>query len=123
MRIALEGLVAGGITRHIVMTQGDKKANEARVIADYLYEHNVFAFPCKPGDTLWIINSYANSRLEIINRVVEPVEVYSIGIDKEEGIEIETEDAIYYPEHFGEWIFFTKEEAEQKLKEIDDGQR
>ena len=123
MRIALEGLVAAGITRHIVMTQGDKKVNEARVIADYLYEHNVFAFPCKPGDTRWIINSYANSRLEIINRVVEPVEVYSIGIDKEEGIEIETEDAIYYPEHFGEWIFFTREEAEQKLKEIDDGQR
>ena len=119
MRAALERLVAGGIARCLVAKQGDNKnVNEARVIADYLYEHNVFEFPCKPGDTLWIINSYANSRLEIINRVVEPVEVYSIGIDKEEGIEIETEDAIYYPEHFGEWIFFTKEEADQKLKEI-----
>lgn len=120
MRVALERLVAGGIARHIVMTQSGKKANEARVIADYLYEHNVFAFPCKPGDTLWIIDASINSRLKIIDRTVKPSQVYSIGIDKEEGMQIETENAIYFPEHFGEWIFFTKEEAEQRLKEMKD---
>lgn len=124
MRVALERLVSGGIARHIVVTQGaSKKANEARVIADYLYEHNVFAFPCKPGDTLWIIDASINSRLKIIDRTVKPSQVYKIGIDKEEGMEIETEDAVYYPEHFGEWIFFTKEEAEQRLKEMEDEQR
>ena len=119
MRVALERLVVAGIARSIVMKQGDNQnVNEARVIADYLYEHNVFEFPCKPGDTIWVIDSLVNSRLEITDLMVKPVQVYKIGIDKEEGIEIETEDAIYYPEHFGELIFFTKEEAEQKLKEI-----
>ena len=92
-------------------------------IVDALITNGVVPFPCKPGDTLWIINSYANSRLEIINRTVEPVEIETIAINKEEGVEIETAWSIYYPEHFGESIFFTKEEAEQKLEEIKNEQR
>lgn len=88
----------------------------AEVVADYLLDNGVIVPPCKVGDTVWVINSYANSRLEIINRMVEPIEVESVAISKD-GIEIETVEAIYFPEHFGELIFFTKKEAEKALAE------
>lgn len=89
---------------------------EREGIAQHLLANGVVMLPCKVGDTLWIINSYANSRLEIINRMVEPIEVESVAISKD-GIEIETAEAIYFPEHFGETIFFTKREAEKALAE------
>lgn len=89
---------------------------EREGIAKYLLANGVIVLPCKVGDTLWIINSYANSRLEIINRMVEPIEVESVAISKD-GIEIETAEAIYFLEHFGELIFLTKEEAEKALAE------
>ena len=39
MRDKLEGLVVAGIARYIVMTRGTgKNVNEAKVIADYLYD-------------------------------------------------------------------------------------
>ena len=85
-------------------------------IADHLLANGVIVPPCRVGDTLWIINSYANSRLEIINRMVEPIEVESVAISKD-GIEIETAEAIYFSEHFGETIFLTKEEAKKALAE------
>lgn len=86
------------------------------LIADTLLANGVIVPPCKVGDTLWIINSYANSRLEIINRIVEPIEVESVAISKD-GIEIETAEAIYFSEHFGKTIFLTKELAEKALAE------
>lgn len=94
----------------------DCRTCNARALADHLLANGVIVLPCKVGDTLWIINSYANSRLEIINRRVEPIEIEAVAISKD-GIEIETAEAIYFPEHFGELVFLTKEEAEKALEE------
>jgi hypothetical protein len=43
--------------------------------------------------------------------------VISLHIEKE--VIIETENANYYIEHIGKRLFFTKEDAEAKLKEIE----
>lgn len=87
------------------------------MIADFLLANSVIVPPCKVGDSLWDIRSWANSRLSIINRTIEEVKVERIIFD-EFGIGIETEDATYFPEHFGDLIFLTREEAEVKLREL-----
>ena len=88
----------------------------AENITDDLLANGVIVPPCKVGDSLWDIRSWANSRLSIINRTIEEVKVERIIFD-EFGIGIETEDATYFPEHFGDLIFLTREEAEKALKE------
>ena len=87
--------------------------------AEELLANGVIVPPCKVGDMVYIVKCYTNSYLEIVSREVISTLVKEI-IVNENGISIMTEEAEYTAEHIGEFVFLTKEEAEEKLKELKD---
>ncbi len=103
--------------KHSYNSETDKPFNLWEALADYLLANGVIVPPCKVGDTVYIVKSYTNSYLEIVSREVISTLVKEI-IVNENGISIMTEEAEYAAEHIGKFVFFTKEEAEEKLKEL-----
>lgn len=86
-------------------------------IADHLLANGVIVPPCKVGDTVWLVWTTTNSRLEIVRQDVVRGKVRSVEIDESGDICFQTERSCFYAEHIGRKVFFTKEEAEQALKE------
>ena len=86
-------------------------------IADYLLANGVIVPPCKVGDKLYDIG-------EFVLGVVAP-DIYELRADEmtiEKGIDGKLNfvyDGMYINnEDMGETVFLTKEEAEEKLKEL-----
>lgn len=82
--------------------------------------------PCKLGDKVYVIKNnkihtkdvvYYN---EIHSRIAEQNEEYWHCVDKDR---VSINVITFYPEDFGKTIFLTESEAEQKLKELQDGDK
>lgn len=78
-------------------------------IADYLLENGVIVLPCKIGDAVYYVN-YKEKR--IFHSYIKYITITTKGLTY-----VTHWDSAYHDEDFGETIFFTKEEAETKLKE------
>ena len=93
--------------------------NEVKIIAEYLLDNGVIVPPCNIGDVVYSIRTdtkviYSCSVCEfIINKHFE-------NIHKECKVYIIEDGRFTYFDFssFGKTVFFTKEEAEQKLKEM-----
>ena len=83
-------------------------------LADYLLANGVIVPPCKVGDTVWFDTYKKNGTvpLGVQPHKVDRIDVICVVGEKEL---IETK---LYDWYFGESVFLTKEEAEEKLKEL-----
>ena len=98
--------------------------------AEYLIANGVIVPPCKIGDTVYCINTFFQDDPRINECEVDTLHITSgknrIGQKKPSYALVRNKNMkslstrIYF-ENFGEDVFLTKEEAEQKLKEISDG--
>ena len=91
-------------------------------IADYLLSNGVILPPCKVGDTVYEICERRRSgkwQKVIVDRVVHGIE---IGIDKILLARCGTTTYVYLS-RLGKTVFLTKEEAEEKLKELNISER
>lgn len=89
---------------------------EAEPLADFLLANDVIVPPCKVGDKIYILYS--------VTKEIEECEVTGLVIQTKHDVIKFKDGSIYtiwdkdYDAHFGKTIFLTKEEAEQKLKEL-----
>lgn len=79
-------------------------------LADHLIANGVILPPCKVGDTVYFIPKY------ITDWIHDDVEY--IKITKDRFIIKTVADWYFDEEDFGKTVFLTKEQAEQKLKEM-----
>ncbi len=90
----------------------------AEKIADYLLDDGWIRPPCKVGDTLYAISQMKDKRiLPFVNKY----EATSIKLGKRKCVvyhEVDGYIKLFKQEDFGKTVFLTKEEAEQKLKEM-----
>ena len=88
-------------------------------LADYLLANGVIVPPCKLNTHIFVIPTKENGLTEITEMVVrgfmigEPCNVANC-------FRVRGTSALFQPsfEQFGKTVFFTKEEVEQKLKEM-----
>ena len=76
---------------------------------DYLLANGVIVPPCKVGDKLYIVADVSKA---IVESVVMGVWII------EDSISILTIHGVIINDSFGKTVFLTKEEAEEKLKEL-----
>lgn len=87
-----------------------KEPNPIETLADYLIKNGVVLPPCRVGDTVYFIPKY------ITDWIHDDVEY--IKITKDSFI-IKTVADWYFDEgDFGKTVFLTKDQVEQKLKEM-----
>ena len=87
--------------------------------ADYLLANGVIVPPCKVGDMVWY---------ELYGKIESAVVYSCVGAFKKYGVEITDANAkssdglevTFNGKCIGKTVFLTKEEAEQKLKELKD---
>ena len=105
----LTQLICKGITEY---SNSTLKGCLDEYLADYLLENGVIAPPCKVGDVVWFDTYKKNGTvsLGIQPHKVDRIDVICVVGEKEL---IETKLHDWY---FGESVFLTKEEAEEKLK-------
>lgn len=84
----------------------------AEQIADHLIANGVIVPPVKVGQTVYRVYRESN--------IIVEQSVMSVGVD-EEGLYIETFEAMYYELHFNWLLYFTREEAEKALNKRGDG--
>lgn len=93
----------------------DKSIN---AIADYLLENGVIVLPCKVGDIVYKVYD-----IESVHRQILELEVLMIEVGIQSKVCLKTTKKYRYNfdkatfEDFGKTIFFTREEAQAKLKE------
>ena len=80
---------------------------DAKHIADHLLANGVIVPPCKVGDTIYALQKERSGHFEGNKYVVDDEGEWEV-CDKEFNLSLL--DAV------GEWIFLTREEAEQALK-------
>ena len=99
----------------------------AEIIADHLIANGVIVPPCKVGDTVYTVTLNTNTFTYGVHRgYIGCIDIRSIGeyiIIRHEGYDDEPyfEKIIGKFDDFGKNIFFTREDAEKALKEINDG--
>lgn len=81
---------------------GSEERCEEKRIADYLLANGVVVLPCSVGDTVWSIVPIWMSKDKIQSKTYDSLFVI-------------LED--WYTGQFGKYIFLTREEAEEALKE------
>ena len=86
-------------------------------IADHILADGWIRPPCKVGDITYIFDYEVNNHLEMKSLGITPSVVEAITI-LDDGLWIENEHAKYHISSVGDLIFLTREEAEQKLKEM-----
>ena len=86
----------------------------AEEFADYLMSNNVVVLPCVVGQTVWCIYNYEKPKEFQVAVLSMSEHHYSFTIEANKGVfkHYCDKDAV------GKWVFFTKEEAEAKLKEM-----
>ena len=82
-------------------------------VADYLISNNVVVLPCVVGQTVWCIYNYEKPKEFQVTILSMSENHYSFTIVANKGVfkHYCDKDAV------GKWVFFTKEEAENALKE------
>lgn len=93
------------------------KKQSADIIADYLMSNNVVVLPCVVGQTVWCIYNYEKPKEFQVSVLSMSENHYSFTIEANKGVfkHYCDKDAV------GKWVFFTKEEAENVLKERNNG--
>lgn len=93
--------------------------NIYNLVADYLLANGVIVPPCKVGDKTFLLLEKTSGGYDIVESECVYIaenkysKVYSMAFDCPEiGNTLE-----YHLADFGKWVFLTKEEAEQALKE------
>ena len=81
--------------------------------ADYLMSNNVVVLPCVVGQTVWCIYNYEKPKEFQVAVLSMSENHYSFTIEANKGVFKHYCDK----EAVGKWVFFTKEEAENALKE------
>lgn len=109
-------------------------ANVLNRLAEYeqLEEQGLLLkLPCKVGDTVWVITSPfnvfegieydENSRDECYESFISSVTFYKNSVQYRINAKVTNHfiNAYYNKQDFGKTVFLTKEEAEQKLKEME----
>ena len=95
--------------------------NWAEIITDYLLANGVIVLPCKIGQKLYDATEFFNGCLypEIYEMVSNEMNIERTDKDNL----VFTYDGMYIKkEDIGKTVFLTKEEAEQKLKELNKGE-
>lgn len=96
-------------------------------VADHLIENGVILPPCKVGDTVYCINTIFPNDPRINECEVDALHITSgknkIGHKKPSYVLVRDKNmkslsARMYFENFGKTVFLTKDQAEQKLKEM-----
>jgi hypothetical protein len=89
-------------------------------IADYLIENGVVVPPCKVGDKTFLLLEKLNGDYDIVES--KCVRITDNGYGKYCSMSIDCKEIGNTLEcgicDFGKWVFLTKEDAEQKLKEM-----
>lgn len=82
-------------------------------VAEYLMANNVVVLPCVVGQTVWCIYNYEKPKEFQVAVLSMSEHHYSFTIEANQGVfkHYCDKDAV------GKWVFFTKEEAENVLKE------
>jgi hypothetical protein len=88
---------------------------ETASIADHLLANGIIVPPCKVGDVLWIPSAYPN---KVYSKVIKEILIHEK--DGEIGKYVYASSAYFPFENIGKTVFLTKEEAEEKLKELKD---
>ncbi len=98
---------------------------ESELFADYLLANGVIVPPCKVGDKTYLLLEKTSGGYDIVESQCVYISenkysrAYSMDIDcAEVGNTLE-----FYLNDFGKWVFLTKEEAEEKLKELGNGNK
>lgn len=74
--------------------------------------------PCKVGDTIWaIFPTWTPMECEVV-----AIEILTSTVNIEAKVVDNDADRIFWPADFGKTVFLTKEEAEAKLKELQNDQ-
>ena len=81
--------------------------------ADYLLANGVILPPCKVGDILWIPSVNSN---KVYSKVIKEILIHEK--DGEIGKYVYASSAYFPFENIGKTVFLTKEDAEEKLKEL-----
>lgn len=82
--------------------------DEREKLADYLLANGVILPPCKVGDTVWFICFG-----KIYPHEIKKIETSEFG-------KFACSSMVFNFEDFGKTVFLTKEDAEEKLKELSD---
>ena len=92
-----------------------KQPNPIEALADHLIANGVILPPCKVGDKVYLIPCYNGNPLGI----VQEDKVQMIGITSR-GVHIKARNHHDHNKMYmlGKTVFLTKEQAEQKLKEM-----
>ena len=85
----------------------------AEYFADHLLANNVVVLPCKVGQVLWFPSEYYNEPYSVF---ITKAEIY-----EEETIMYSEGGTEWYDEDIGKTVFLSREEAEAKLKEMQNG--
>ena len=95
-----------------LLLKGHKKHLYYDQIADYLLANGVIIPPCKVGDVVWLIGNMRLYTKEVIcSRKVISIQRLRTGETL-----MHIKDGCFNAEAIGEYVFFTKEKAEQALK-------
>ena len=93
----------GNITRYEVSI--------SEYLADYLLENGVIVPLCKVGDMVYAIGT-------ITGQIIESVVIAIICSENNIFLHLENETVVDIFQQLGKTVFLTKEEAEEKLKEL-----
>lgn len=85
----------------------------AEINADYLMQNNVVVLPCKVGQVLWFPSEYYDKPYSIF---ITKAEIY-----EEETIMYSEGGTEWHDEDIGKTVFLSREEAENVLKERNNG--
>lgn len=98
-----------------LIVQAKEKFNnllfEKELIADYLLANGVIVPPCKVGKTVYVIGVFTG---QIVETKVESIHYNKSGIY----LCLENFTTASVDQQLGKTVFLTKEEAEEKLKEL-----
>ena len=93
----------------------------AEVVADYLLANGVIVPPCKVGDTVYVISRYYAGDWEVYKCEIDTITIY----ENNTFISCVANDVRFGKINFGlnvseigKTVFLTKEQAEEKLKEL-----
>ena len=107
------------ITKIMSLNKPTISLQTAMDIVDAIIDEGVIVLPCKVGDKTFLLLEKTSGGYDIVESecvcIVEKKysKVYSMAIDCVEiGNTLE-----FYLDDFGRWVFLTKEEAEQALRE------
>ena len=100
--------------------------NKLAEYEDLAEQGRLMELPCRVGDTIYVIPSKTNYRLNIVNRQEKDNRIYEQVVDEVRfypgGYQLQTSHGfgVAGETFYKETWFLTREEAEQKLKELED---